>query len=125
MDKSYRGKWHLDYESKKAIGIATGISGSVGFLWGVDPETVKHFLSETAQSQIAQAGFFFTMAAWLHAGRVKKEIANSFTSLTTAIQEVAQALRKDLESQKKILEIHATRLDNLEDKLTGNSGGNV
>lgn len=106
----------IDDATKKAAGVAVGIGSSVGFLWGMDPELIKNFLSETAQSQIAQAGFFFTMAAWLHAGRVKKEIAKNFTALTTAIDGVAQALRRDLDGQRKILENHATRLENLEKK---------
>jgi hypothetical protein len=108
----------MDGESKKALGMgvgaAVGISSSVGVLWGIEPEIVKQFLSETAQSQIAQAGFFFTLAAWIHAGRVKKEIGKHFISLTTAIDGVSRALRADLAGQKEILENHAIRLENLE-----------
>jgi len=104
----------MDGDTKKSIGLAAGVSTGVGFLWGVDPELVKHFLSETAQSQIAQAGFFFTMAAWLHAGRVKKEIGRNFEALTAALNSMATALRKDLDGHREILANHGTRLDNLE-----------
>ncbi len=116
----------LDDASKKAIGLAVGVSGSAGVLWGLDPEMVKHFLSETAQSQIAQAGFFFTVAAWLHAGRVKKEIGKNFTGLTNAISDVSTAFRQDLEELRKILVNHSNRLDNLEStkpKETANARG--
>lgn len=104
----------MDGDTKKSIGIAAGVSTGMGFLWGVDPELVKSFLSETAQSQIAQAGFFFTLAAWLHAGRVKKEIARNFEALTNALNSVALALRKDLDGHREILANHSIRLDNLE-----------
>lgn len=104
----------MDDGTKKGLGIAVGVSSSVGFLWGMDPELVKSFLSETAQSQVAQAGFFFTLAYWLHAGRVKKEISKSFTALIAAIDSVSQALRKDLEAQQKLLADHGKRLETLE-----------
>lgn len=109
----------MDDASKKATGIAVGLGSGVGLLWGLNPEMIQNFLSETAQSQIAQAGFFFTLAAWIHAGRVKKEIAKHFSSLTIAINNVALTLRQDLDAQKKVLEDHGGRIQNLEIKKQG------
>lgn len=77
----------------------------------LDPELVHKFFSETSQNQIAQAGFFFTIAAWLHSGRVKKEIKANFEALTTAIEKVADAFREDLQR-------HADRLDNISTRVT-------
>ncbi len=72
-----------------------------GFFVGssVSPEDITAVFSETAQNQIAQAGFFFAMAAWIHSGRVKKEIKANFEILTNAINNVADSLREDLRSQ--------------------------
>lgn len=86
-----------------AAGILTGFSD-------FNPEPLVAFLSESAQSQIAQAGFFFTIAAWLHSGRVKKEIKSNFDSLTNAINKVADAFREDLKR-------HGDRLDNLDSRV--------
>ncbi len=75
-------------------------SGSVlGFFYGLDPDTVARYAGEIATSQIAHAGFFFTLAAWIHANTVKKEIATQFNSVTEAINNVAIALRLDLSAQ--------------------------
>ncbi len=95
---------------------AVGISSVVGLLYGIDPTTFVSILSKTAQSQIAQAGFFFTAAAWLHAGRVKKEIKENFVIMTDAINNVALALRQDLAAQTNRLDILSNRVDALEHK---------
>lgn len=99
-------------DNKVATGTAiAGIGAIVGMLFGVDPEVITKFLSTTAQSQIAQAGFFFTMAAWLHSGRVKKSIGENFQILTTAIDNVAKTLSEDLKKQAELLESHAELLN--------------
>lgn len=71
-----------------------------------ETETLLNFLSEASRNQITQAGFFFTMAAWLHSGRVKKEIKENFKGLTDSIDNVAKAFKEDLKA-------HSERLDNL------------
>lgn len=80
----------------------------------IHPEAIQHFLSEAAQNQITQAGFFFTMAAWIHSGRVKKEIKANFEILTQAINNVADSLREDLKSQSGQIHHLATRVTILE-----------
>lgn len=80
------------------------------FLVGLDPTGLVGVMSQAAQSQIAQAGFFFTLAAWIHSGRVKKEIKLNFTTLTEAINNIAKTLREDLEK-------HGKRLDSLEGRV--------
>lgn len=92
-----------------------------GFTYGASPEHVEpvlKLLSDTAQSQIAQAGFFFTVSAWLHAGRVKKEIRENFSLLTNAIDKVADAFREDLKLQSARLDNLASRVQSLEDTHT-------
>jgi len=98
--------------------VISGLTAGFATEAGPDPETLKSFLSETAQSQIAQAGFFFTIAAWLHAGRVKKEIKSNFETLTTAINKVADAFREDLKVQREMLDNLKTRVQTLESQKT-------
>jgi len=72
----------------------------------IDRAKVMTLFSDTASNQIAQAGFFFSVAAWLHSGRVKKEIRVNFVALTMAINQVADAFKEDLKR-------HGDRIDNL------------
>lgn len=93
--------------------IIAGVTTVIGFVVGVQPETAEailKFFSESAQNQIAQAGFFFMAASWIHSGRVKKEIRANFEALTMAIDKVADAFRADIR-------IHAARIDSLSDRV--------
>jgi hypothetical protein len=104
----------LKYALFLAVAVVAGTA--FGLSPSPDPEALKSFFSEASQSQIAQAGFFFTMAAWLHAGQVKKEIRKNFEALTTSIDKVADAFREDLKAQGERLDNLALRVHNLEEK---------
>lgn len=98
----------------KTTSLVATVALLAGFVHGVSPDTAEpiiKLLSDTAQSQITQAGFFFTLAAWLHSGRVKKEIRENFLALTVSIDKVADAFREDLKA-------HGERLDNLTSRVT-------
>ncbi len=69
----------------------------------MDLTGLSSFLSEAANHQVVQSGFLFTMAAFIHASQVKKEIATQFTTLTASIDRLAHAM-----------ETHSVRLDNVE-----------
>ncbi len=88
-----------------------------GAEYGVDHEAIKSFLGEAASNQITQAGFFFTMAAWLHSGRVKKEIKSNFENLTEALNNVAASLRDDLKNHSGRLDNLSMRVQNVENSL--------
>jgi hypothetical protein len=94
--------------AKKTAGVVGGTG--LGYLIISNPEPFIQGLISTANSQIAQAGFFFAVAAWIHSGRVNKEISKNFSSITEAINNVANALRMDLKK-------HGERLDNLSDRV--------
>ena len=79
----------------------------------IDSEIIKTLFGEAASNQIAQAGFFFLIASWIHSGRVKKEIKLNFAGLTEAINNVADSLKKDLKSHSEILGKQAGSIDNL------------
>ena len=99
-------------QGRKNIGLTVALGSLAGIIYGISPDYVVSFLSETAASKVAQYGFFFTLAAWIHAGRVKKEISNQFSPLTEAINNVASTLKDDLAMQ-------AERLDTMEKNFTG------
>jgi hypothetical protein len=94
----------------KALAGLAGAAASIGALGTglVSSDDIGHLFSEAVQNKIAQAGFFFTFAAWLHSGRVKKEIAIQFGAISKAINDVAAALREDLAK-------HAERISKVED----------
>lgn len=98
-------------------GLIAGTAIGTDFLPGLNQELITKFLGEAASNQITQTGFFFTMAAWLHSGRVKKEIKANFASLTEAINNVAVSLREDLKSQSEIIGKHSGLLDNLNSRV--------
>ena len=94
--------------TKKHITLATFTLivsvASYGFIEPANIETLTSFMSKGMQSQFAQMSFAFTLAAWVHSGRVKKEIKSNFDGLTSAINAVADAFRKDLEAQSHVLQ---------------------
>jgi hypothetical protein len=70
-------------------------------------------LSATLNHQISQFTIAFGIAAWIHSGRVKKEISNQMTQVIAAINNTALALRQDLQAQDKritILEVGITNI---------------
>lgn len=105
--------------NKKNTAKALGV-GSIGALiYSINPDWVSSFLNEALQLQVTQFGIAFTLAAWIHAGRVKKEIkfqVEAMTSaMTEAINNVAVTLRQDLSA-------HAERITRVEDIVFKNTG---
>jgi len=93
-------------------GTAIGSAGAAGatYITASDPAAAMEVLLSVVNNELAQAGFFFALAAWIHSGRVKKEISKNFASITDAINNVASALRQDLQK-------HGERLDNISDRV--------
>lgn len=79
----------------------------------VNSENISTFLGNMAGNEIAQTGFLFTVAAWLHSGRVKKEIKDNFSSLTTAINNVAESFKQDLKAHSDTLKVHSEAINEL------------
>lgn len=100
----------MDKKVKEGVGYGLGL-GSIGVLIvSMTPEAMVGHFTNITESKVAQFGFFFTLAAWIHSGRVKKEIAAQFTTITEAINNVATALHNDLAA-------HGSRLDNLTNRV--------
>ena len=111
----------MESKHKKALGVGAGVGVGTGIgagiyvlLGGSDLSQILNLASSAASSQIAQAGFFFTVAAWIHSGRVKREISKNFSSITDAINNVATALREDLQKHGERLDKLDKRVENLE-----------
>lgn len=73
----------------------------------MDTDTILSFLGEASRNQVVHSGFFFTLAALLHAKQVRKEIATQFSTISLALNNVADALKQDLVK-------HSERLDRVE-----------
>lgn len=99
------------------VAIFGGLTSMLGYKISNNPEIVSKFLGEAASNQIVQAGFFFTVAAWLHSGQVKSEIRANFQSLTDAINNVAESLRDDLKKHSEELVKLSMRVQNVENNL--------
>lgn len=78
---------------------------------------VTHF-GDTFQSQFSQTLAMFGLAAWIHSGRVKKEIAAQTGNVVSAVNNLALALRQDLASQASRIDVVENRVDALEELET-------
>ncbi len=58
----------------------------------LDPDVIMKYLSATMASDLTRQIFLFSLAAWIHSGRVKKEIKSQFETLTDAIHGVENKL---------------------------------
>ncbi len=84
------------------------------WLLALDPEFFKQFLNDAAQSQVATFTVAFGLAAWIHSGRVKKEIASQLSGITLALGNVAEALKQDLASQSKRITLVEEKQEEIE-----------
>lgn len=97
----------INFTKKHSILVTLTLIASVtayGFMDASSIDSMTSLLSQGLQSDYAKMSFAFTMAAWVHSGRMKKEIKANFTELTAAINAVASAFKKDLEAQSKIIQ---------------------
>lgn len=93
--------------------------------WLTD-ESLRSLFGDAMSNQVFQFGFAFTLAAFLHAGRVKREIAEQGRSIRDAFNDLALALRQDLSSQsERIVRVEANvdRMNGRIIKLEAFKGG--
>ena len=79
-------------------------------------ELIKQIAGEALANQVLQFGLAFTIAAFIHSGRVKREIRYQMESLTKAITDLGLALRKDLDDHSDKIDNLSTRVNALENK---------
>ncbi len=83
----------------------------------MSPESIIAMFGEALNHQVTQFGIAFTMAAWIHSGRVKKEIKAQGVILVASIDGLALALRTEISQQNDRITEHAKRIDGLSEKL--------
>lgn len=102
--------------------MASGISLGAIFSSPGGVDHLLNMLSLAAQNEITRYGFLFAVAAFLHSGRVKKEIRENFVGLKNAIDGVSMALRDDLKKHGDRLEKNSERLDKIDLRVTNLEG---
>ena len=53
----------MDQKKKEGLGLGIGFTSIGAVLLSLSPESLIHHFNSVAENKIAQAGFFFTMAA--------------------------------------------------------------
>lgn len=81
----------------------------------MDLETVKTVLGDDYGRQLTQYSIMFMVAAWFHAGTVKKEISAQVANIVKSIDSVAKALKDELAAQ-------GSRIENIENGVNKLSG---
>lgn len=82
-------------------------------MW-MNPEILADLLGNAVQSQVAQFGIAFSLAAWIHARQVKKEIAYHLEGIRAAIVELGRDLRRDMALQSERIGKLEERVDKIE-----------
>ncbi len=77
---------------------------------GIDLSGIGNLLNAALAHQVTQFGIAFSIAAWIHSGRLKKEIKNQMGDVVAAVDNVASVLRQDLIEQ-------GSRIGNIESGL--------
>ncbi len=80
----------------------------------LDVDNLPALLNAALASQVTQFGIAFSIAAFIHAGRMKKEIAFQMSNISLAVNNLATALRQDLASQAERLAEVEVRVNNIE-----------
>jgi hypothetical protein len=80
-------------------------------------ETLRLILGEALGSQVAQFCLAFTIAAYIHSGRVKNEIKTQISFLVSALDNLGDALKQDLKSQHDRIENVETGVNKLTNRV--------
>lgn len=79
-------------------------------LTGLDAEVIKRLIGEAASADFLRMCAMFSLAAFIHARQVRKEIRDQLGVLITV-------LREDLDATKSMLGTLHTRVDRIENIL--------
>jgi len=82
----------MDSDKSLRLRLGAAFAGIAALVWNVPADTILQYASEAFSHQVTQFVFAFSIAAWIHSGRMKKE----FKSLTLAVNDLGSALRADL-----------------------------
>lgn len=104
----------MDVKKHAKTAAKVGLAGAGAYWALVNPETVSALFGSAIQEKAIQFGAAFTFAAWIHSGRVKKEISSLGAGIITSVNAVADALKQDLQKQSERMD----KIDNGFVKLT-------
>lgn len=91
-----------------------------------DLDTIKLFLGDAIGAEVTKFTIGFVVAAWIHSGRVKKEIASQLEGIRLAMLDLGSALRQDLSNQSERIgkvEVGMSKLGDRVNKLDGGKRG--
>ncbi len=80
---------------------------------------ITAYVGDFFSHQVAQWGIALAIAAKIHSGAVRKEIAVQTTHLVVAFENLGKALRDDLGKLSERVSTSEKRLDTLEDTKPG------
>ena len=99
-------------DKKRKVWMGLGFGSLVAGLYNLDPIKFSEFFNIAIQTEISRLLIAFSVAAWIHSGRVKKE----FKNVTDAISGLGDALRADLSSLGSRIERVEIKVQGLEKK---------
>lgn len=85
----------------------------------LDPEMVRDWAQGALSHQFTQMTIAFTVANWLHSGRLKKEIKAAFLSLTDSIDNVASKVTNEMSGIQTQIKVLNERVVHLEQTMEG------
>lgn len=68
-------------------------------------------------SSVTHYGIAFAIAAFIHSGRVKKEIANQMSTLVSALNSLGEALRQDMKKQSQRIDFVSSEVETLTSRV--------
>lgn len=91
----------------------------------MDLDQILSAIAPAIQSEATKFGIAFVFAAWIHSGRVKKEIKASFSGLSQAIIDLGTALREDLKNHSDRIAKIEEGLDDIKERVNTMEGKHV
>lgn len=79
----------------------------------LDPEHLTTMMSSAFSNQVTQFTLPFALAAWIHSGRVKKEIKSQFSELISVVKADLSIQSERMNNIEKGLTSLTTRVDTL------------
>lgn len=83
----------------------------------LDIEMIAKVIGGTLETQVGQFTVAFGLAAWIHAGRVKKEIRLQGAQFVDAMNNLSAALRQDLANHSNRIEKVEIQFDELKGRV--------
>jgi hypothetical protein len=97
-------------DKKKKVSIGLGGGSLLAVLYSLDPVHFVSYFNEALGHQLVQFSLVFALAAWVHRRGMRKDMG----AVTSAIQNLGDALREELKEMRSEILKTNTRVDALE-----------